>query len=333
MAHSVLDGSLLGFECLHVFKGSKNLQVRHCKQAPRKQIFQKGPLTVLLSLLLFSFYHNNYLAFYNSIRSPMPHQSGTLPNLAGAIVDGGRLELVNTIGAGAYGRLYKARDVVSSSSSSSSSSSTFYAVKCLKRPALSSRDAMFQDRERMLHRRVSCHPNVVTLHRYFVDPDHVYLVMDLCTGGDMYGAILDGVYHGQTELIKRTFASLVDAVRFCHSRGVYHRDLKPENVLVDHEGGNPLIADFGLSTESKLSRDVDCGSGSYMCPGMSHPLSSSSSQPLITLHRIFRRGLLVVLPPAQRRLGPLHHPRQPRHRHEPVVHRPALRRALARIHR
>jgi serine/threonine protein kinase len=50
----------------------------------------------------------------------------------------------------------------------------------------------------------------------------------------MYGAILDGVYHGQTELIKRISASLVDAVRFCHSRGVYHRDLKPENVLVDH---------------------------------------------------------------------------------------------------
>ncbi|KAJ7830428.1 kinase-like domain-containing protein [Mycena olivaceomarginata] len=173
-------------------------------------------------------------------------QSGTLPNLAGTIVDGGRLELVNTIGAGAYGRLYKARDVVSSSSSSSSSSSTFYAVKCLKLPG---------PRAHATHRRVSCHPNVVTLHRHFVDPEHVYLVMDLCTGGDMYGAILDGVYHGQTELIKRTFASLVDAVRFCHSRGVYHRDLKPENVLVDHEGGNPLIADFGLSTESKLSRD------------------------------------------------------------------------------
>ncbi|KAJ7881521.1 G-protein alpha subunit-domain-containing protein [Mycena olivaceomarginata] len=53
--------------------------------------------------------------------------------------------------------------------------------------------------------------SLFTLHRQFVNPDHVYLVMDLCTGGDMYGAILDGVYHGQTELIKRTFASLVDA--------------------------------------------------------------------------------------------------------------------------
>ncbi|KAF7335125.1 Negative regulator of sexual conjugation and meiosis [Mycena venus] len=196
-------------------------------------------------------------------------QSGTLRNLTGRIVDDGRLELVNIIGAGAYGKLYKARDTTSPSSSP-----TFYAVKCLRRPALSSKDAKFQDRERALHRRVSCHPNIVTLHRHFVDPEHVYLVMDLCIGGDMYGAILDGVYYRQTALIKRTFASLVDAVRFCHSRNVFHRDLKPENVLVSYDGRNALIADFGLSTESRISRDVDCGSGSYMCPGMSHSSSA-----------------------------------------------------------
>ncbi|KAJ7240166.1 kinase-like domain-containing protein [Mycena haematopus] len=198
-------------------------------------------------------------------------QSGTLPNLTGRVIDDGRLELLNTIGAGAYGKLYKARIV----SSTSTPTSSLFAVKCMRRPALSSTDAKFQDRERALHRRVSCHPNVVTLHRYFVDPDHVFLVMDLCVGGDMYGAILDGVYHRQTALIKRTFTSLVDAVRFCHSRNVYHRDLKPENVLVDYDGGNARIADFGLSTESKISRDMDCGSGSYMCPESFRSASSS----------------------------------------------------------
>ncbi|KAJ6543549.1 kinase-like domain-containing protein [Mycena vulgaris] len=186
-------------------------------------------------------------------------QSGTLRTLTGCVVDDGRLELLKVIGAGAYGRLYKARNPTSPSSS-------YYAVKCLRRPEPRSKDAKFQDRERTLHRRVAGHPNVVSLYRHFTDADHLFLVLEFCPGGDMYRAITDGVYHRQTALIKRTFANLVDAVRFCHSRGVYHRDLKPENILVNFEGGGPLVADFGLCTTSRVSKDMDCGSGSYMAP-------------------------------------------------------------------
>ncbi|KAJ7183673.1 kinase-like domain-containing protein, partial [Mycena filopes] len=188
-------------------------------------------------------------------------QSGTLQNLTGTIVDEGRLELVRPIGAGAFGRLYQALDTTSPAFSP-----TFYAVKCLRRPDLGSHEARFQDRERALHRRVSVHPNVVTLHRHFTDATHAFFVLDLCASGDMFGAIMDGVYHRKTTLIKNTFASLVDAVRFCHRRGVFHRDLKPENVLVNSKGGDARIADFGLATDVKVSRDVDCGSGSYMAP-------------------------------------------------------------------
>ncbi|KAJ6522282.1 kinase-like domain-containing protein [Mycena capillaripes] len=197
-------------------------------------------------------------------------QSGTLPDLTGSVVDDGRLQLDRMIGAGAYGKLYKALDTTSPSSSS-----TFYAVKCLRRPNLSSHDAKFQDRERALHYRVSCHPNVVTLRRHFTDAEHVFMVMDLCVGGDMYCAILDGVYRRNALLIQRVLSDLTDAVRFCHSRGVYHRDLKPENILVNYDGGNPRIADFGLSSDSRVSREVDCGSGPYMCPESFGSASSS----------------------------------------------------------
>ncbi|KAJ7082677.1 kinase-like domain-containing protein [Mycena belliarum] len=204
----------------------------------------------------------------------MPNQASTLRDLSDCVVDDGRLYLLRVVGSGAYGRLYKARDP-------NPPAFTTYAVKCLRRPAPGSREAEFQERERALHRRVSDHPNVVTLYRHFHDADHLFLVMDFCRGGDMYQALLRGVYRGNTERIKRTWAELADGVRWCHNRGVYHRDIKPENVLVDFEGGAPLIADFGLSTTSRVSHDMDCGSASYMSPGTSHcpPSRLPNSEP------------------------------------------------------
>ncbi|KAJ7616833.1 kinase-like domain-containing protein, partial [Mycena polygramma] len=187
--------------------------------------------------------------------------SETLPNLTGTLVDDGRLELLKIIGAGAFGITYKARVTTTPSP-------TFHAVKCLKKPA-NSQEADFQAREHALHRRVSRHLNVVGVRRHFTDEQHVFIVMELCEGGDMHGAIVDGAYRGNPDLIKRTFVDLIDGVRFCHSVGVYHRDLKPANVLVNASGGRPLIADFGLSTASRMSRELGCGSPAYMTPGMS----------------------------------------------------------------
>ncbi|KAJ7606743.1 kinase-like domain-containing protein [Mycena polygramma] len=207
----------------------------------------------------------------------MTKTSETLPNLTGTLVDDGRLELLKIIGAGAFGITYKARVTTTPSP-------TFYAVKCLKKPA-NSQEADFQAREHALHRRVSRHPNVVGVRRHFTDEQHVFIVMELCEGGDMHGAIVDGVYRRNPELIKRTFADLIDGVRFCHSVGVYHRDLKPANVLVNASGGRPLIADFGLSTASRMSRELGCGSPGYMSPESFKPASKSApSNPYCPAH-------------------------------------------------
>ncbi|KAK6121712.1 hypothetical protein DH2020_044546 [Rehmannia glutinosa] len=63
---------------------------------------------------------------------------------------------------------------------------------------------------------------------------------------------------------------LINAVDFCHSRGVYHRDLKPENLLLD-ENENLKVSDFGLSAlaESKRSDGLlhtTCGTPAYVAP-------------------------------------------------------------------
>ncbi|KAJ6611119.1 kinase-like domain-containing protein [Mycena sp. CBHHK59/15] len=186
------------------------------------------------------------------------HHSGARPDMSGDIVDNGRLKLLRPIGVGSYGALYKALDL-----SSSPDEPIYFAVKCLRRPAPHSRDEIFQRRERSLHQLVSDHPNVVTFHRDFVEGDYIFLVLDFAAGGDLYDAIYSGVFHRRQAFIKRTFLSILDAVQYCHDRGIYHRDLKPENILVDAEGAI-LLADFGLSTRYSLSIEMECGSGNYM---------------------------------------------------------------------
>ncbi|KAJ7651197.1 kinase-like domain-containing protein [Roridomyces roridus] len=206
----------------------------------------------------------------------MPSNPNSLPNLTDRIVDDGSLQLEKLVGAGSYGNLYRACDAESTRSRPSSSSRVF-AVKCLAKPNLDSRDAKLNERERFLHRKVSSHPNIVTFHRSFVDDEHEYFVMDFHRAGDMSHAIDDYVYYKDTPLIKSTFVAVVDAVLFCHRKGVFHRDIKPENILVDIVGGNPCLTDFGLATMAVVSETLT-GTPAYMPPGTFAAISSQSFQ-------------------------------------------------------
>jgi serine/threonine protein kinase len=69
------------------------------------------------------------------------------------------------------------------------------------------------------------HTNIITLHDYFETPNNLYLVMDLCTGGELFDRICErgSFYEEDAAFIVRT---LVDAVGYLHSRNIVHRDIK-----------------------------------------------------------------------------------------------------------
>ncbi|EKM57995.1 uncharacterized protein PHACADRAFT_251941 [Phanerochaete carnosa HHB-10118-sp] len=190
-----------------------------------------------------------------SSSSPQPPQVGTL-------IDNGVLELVEVLGYGGYGIVYRAVDTYSSNPTS-------YAVKCLphstKRNA--ARQRQLHIREITLHQLASAHPGVVTLHRVIEDSHFTWIVMDYCPDGDLFTQILHNRrYLGNNELIKNVFLQLLDAVEYCHSLNIYHRDLKPENILCFDDGLRLAITDFGLATTERMSTEFRTGSVYHMSP-------------------------------------------------------------------
>ncbi|CAK5274521.1 unnamed protein product [Mycena citricolor] len=181
----------------------------------------------------------------------------------GTLIDNGALELIEVLGVGGYGVVYRAVDAHSPASSRQ------FAVKCLlnSQTCATSRKRQLHIREIALHQLSSAHPNVVTLHRVVEDDKYTFIIMDFAPDGDLFSQILYGCrYLGNTRLIKHIFNQLLDAVEYCHSLGIYHRDLKPENVLCFDGGYRVALTDFGLATTEKLSEEFRTGSVYHMSP-------------------------------------------------------------------
>jgi tetratricopeptide (TPR) repeat protein len=151
----------------------------------------------------------------------------------------GRFVLIEKLGAGGYGEVWRARDEMRD---------TEVALKVLF--------SQFQDsegawqvflREFTLTARLS-HPGVLRVFEPVRGPDAVVLPMVYAAGGDLRQ--LRGASY------TRVLPLLIDiaaALEHAHTRRIVHRDLKPSNILLD-AAGRPLLADFGAgATEGDSS--------------------------------------------------------------------------------
>ncbi|XP_050414132.1 calcium/calmodulin-dependent protein kinase type 1 isoform X1 [Patella vulgata] len=169
-----------------------------------------------------------------------------------------KYEFKETLGTGAFSEVVLAED--------KTNRGKYYAVKCIDRQGLRGKEEAL-DNEIQVLRRLS-HPNIVKLLDVFDDKSHVYLIMELVTGGELFDRIVEKGSYTEKDaslLIKQ----VLEAVDFMHERGVVHRDLKPENLL--YYSADPdskiMISDFGLSKmEDSGIMATACGTPGYVAP-------------------------------------------------------------------
>ncbi|GAV61364.1 Pkinase domain-containing protein [Cephalotus follicularis] len=129
-------------------------------------------------------------------------------------------------------------------------------------------------REVKLLRALTGHKNLVQFYDAFEDYDNVYLVMELCEGGELLDRILARGGKYSEDDAKAVLVQILDVVAFCHLQGVVHRDLKPENFLYTSKDENSQLKaiDFGLSDfvrpDERLNDIV--GSAYYVAPEVLH---------------------------------------------------------------
>lgn len=129
-------------------------------------------------------------------------------------------------------------------------------------------------REVKILRALTGHKNLVQFYEAYEDDENVYVVMELCKGGELLDRILARGGKFSEEDAKAVMVQILSVVAYCHLQGVVHRDLKPENFLFSaKEDNSPLKAiDFGLSDYVKPDERLNdiVGSAYYVAPEVLH---------------------------------------------------------------
>ncbi|WP_031077646.1 serine/threonine-protein kinase [Streptomyces sp. NRRL WC-3742] len=184
-----------------------------------------------------------------------------------SLIDG-RFELLERLGGGGMGLVWRARDTA------------LHREVALKEvrppdPALLDGDPRAAQvvRERVLREARSLarlnHPNVVTIHHIVDLPQlpHPWLVMELVTGGSLHDRLTRGPMSPPEAA--RLGRGVLAALSAAHAAGIQHRDVKPGNVLLRPDG-TPVLTDFGIAglaeAPSLTTTGSLIGSPEYIAP-------------------------------------------------------------------
>ncbi len=188
---------------------------------------------------------------------PMPQESS--PAAPAFAEPFGDYELIEEIGRGGMGVVYKARQ---------RSLDRVVAVKMILAGHLASAEHVrrFLDEARAAARLQ--HPNVVPIHEVGQYAGQHYFTMEYIEGQSLQDRLAAGPLDIDTAV--RIVEQVARAVAYLHQHGMVHRDLKPSNIILDCQG-TPHVTDFGLAKvivgdSQTTASGAILGTPSYMAP-------------------------------------------------------------------
>jgi len=141
------------------------------------------------------------------------------------------------------------------------------AVKIIRKRDLNAKELKTLDREANILSNVH-HAHCVSLLDIFKTKHHLYLVMELCTGGELFDAICEANFseYSAARIVKQITSALI----YLHEKEIVHRDLKPENLLFETPAKKKIkLMDFGLAKaldSNDEALQTRCGTLHYVAP-------------------------------------------------------------------
>ena len=179
--------------------------------------------------------------------------------MAGKLED--KYEIIKEIGSGGFSRCLLVKN---------KNTGLQFACKELPKKNLSDYEGLMREVNLMIQLD---HPNIIKLYEVYENQKNIYLIMELCTGGELFDRITLNTENGIQFTEKQAaslFKQMMSAINYCHKNGIVHRDLKPENLLYLNEDENsPIkVIDFGMSKrfDSKSLMSEKVGTAYYISP-------------------------------------------------------------------
>lgn len=199
-----------------------------------------------------------------------------------------RYQILNSLGSGGFGETFLAVDLHSPTQRK-------VVVKALKSVNHNTSseiiEKLFLKEAQVLEELGQNCPQIPTLYAYFCQDEKYYLVQEYIEGKNLSQL---GIVSSDRCLTILT--SLLDTLKYVHSKNIIHRDIKPENIIIRDSDGLPVLIDFGAvketmgsfitSSGSKLS-SVVIGTRGFIAPEQSMGRSVFSTD-------LFALGLTMI---------------------------------------
>src|SRR5579862_9469393 len=210
-----------------------------------------------------------------------PGAAGSSSPLEPGRVIGNRYEVLQLLGEGGMGAVYKVRD---------RELDRLVALKLIRRDLAQNSDVLHRFKQELILARKVTHRNVIRIFD-LGDADGVkFITMDYIEGTDLKSLIREKGKFAPKEA-KQIIVQVCNALEVAHAEGVIHRDLKPQNIMVD-EQGKVSVMDFGIARSMEMGGGMTqtgalVGTPEYMSPEQAKGEKVDARSDLFSLGIIF----------------------------------------------